>query len=173
MAGSMAAGTRKRSSMCASHASESMCISSVREALDTSGRRPRAGGRSEPRGEGSDGPAGPNCRARTSDVHAALRPAGELPHQPGVDGAEQRAARLRGGAQAGHVVQQPAQLRAGEVGGQRQARALAHAVLAQRVGGGQLRAQVLGARVLPHDGVMQRLAAVRKGRARARKAYVH
>ena len=48
--------------------------------------------------------------------------AGQLPDQPAVHGAEEHLAALGALAQPVDVVEQPAQLRAGEVGGQRQAR---------------------------------------------------
>jgi hypothetical protein len=87
--------------------------------------------------------------AHVGGVHLA---AGELPQQPAVDRAEGQLAALGLRARAGHVVEQPAQLGAGEVGVDHQAGLLAdgvgHALLAQ------LRAQRLGAAVLPDDGVV-------------------
>ncbi|GAA3071025.1 hypothetical protein GCM10020000_64550 [Streptomyces olivoverticillatus] len=61
-------------------------------------------------------------------------------------------------AQALDVVQQPADLGAGEVGGQRQARLAAEAVLADVAA--ELLAQGVGTGVLPDDGVVDRLAGV-------------
>ena len=54
-------------------------------------------------------------------VGAVHRAAGQLPHQPGVDGAEGQFAALGHLARAGHVVEQPGQLGAGEVRVQHQA----------------------------------------------------
>ncbi len=83
-------------------------------------------------------------------------PAGEVPQQPGVDGAEGEFA--AGGARpcALHVIEQPAQLRAGEIRVGEQAGAAADLVLG--AAGLQLVAQRGGAAVLPDDGVGQRLA---------------
>jgi hypothetical protein len=92
--------------------------------------------------------------AHVGGVHAA---AGELVQQPAVDGAEGQLALRGGDVRAGHVVEQPADLGAAEVGvddepGAR-AQLVGQAVLAQ------LRAQRLGAAVLPDDGAVDRHAA--------------
>jgi hypothetical protein len=86
---------------------------------------------------------------RVGDVHAAVRPAGQVPHQPRVDRAHRQLAALGPRASAVHVVQQPARLRAGEVRREWQADTLlvpVHAALR-----GKLVADRLGAGVLPHD----------------------
>ena len=62
-------------------------------------------------------------------VHAA---AGELPDEPGVDGAEGELAALGPAPRAGHVVEQPADLRAGEVRVEHEPGALAHERLRAR-----------------------------------------
>ena len=96
-------------------------------------------------------------RARgVADVGGVHRAAGQLPHQPGVHRAEGQLAGLRRGARAGHGVEDPLQLGAGEVGVDDQAglapEALFQAALAQGCAGG------LGAAVLPDDGVVHGLA---------------
>ena len=53
--------------------------------------------------------------------HVGDVPAGELPDEPAVHRAEQDLAPVGALAEPVHIVQQPAQLRAGEVGGERQA----------------------------------------------------
>ncbi|CAM3592657.1 hypothetical protein BOSP111201_14570 [Bordetella sputigena] len=87
-------------------------------------------------------------------VHLA---AGQLPDQPGIDGAEGDFAAFGGGARPRHMVQQPGQLGAGEIRIQHQARAFlqeigaafaAHAV-----------ADIGRTPVLPDDGMRQRPAA--------------
>ena len=82
--------------------------------------------------------------------------AGEIPDQPGVDRAEREVARLGTPARARHVVEQPAQLQAAEVAGERQAGLRAEPVLAAvaRI----LRHQRIDARVLPDERVVQRRA---------------
>ena len=84
-------------------------------------------------------------------VHAAPGAAGEVPQQPGVDGAEDGLAAFGVGAQAVEVVEHALQLAAGEVGGQGQARLvpdhLAAAVPVQAGG------DPVGPGVLPDDGV--------------------
>ncbi|MNS94993.1 hypothetical protein D3C72_1292310 [compost metagenome] len=86
-------------------------------------------------------------------VHGA---AGQLPYQPGVDGAEGQFAAFGHPARAGYVIEQPGQLGAREVGVHDQAGArlqeVAVAVLPQLV------AQGGGAAVLPDDGAGQRAA---------------
>jgi hypothetical protein len=67
---------------------------------------------------------------RVGRVHAAVRAAREVPQQPGVHGAEEQLARLGPLARAVDVVEDPPHLRPREVGGQRQAAAVAEAVLA-------------------------------------------
>ena len=86
-------------------------------------------------------------------VHGAAR---ELPDEPRVDGAERELAARRPRARAGHVVEQPLQLRAGEVGVEDEARLRGERRLvagrAQRVAGRR------GAAVLPDDRVRERPA---------------
>src|SRR6185503_21155517 len=74
----------------------------------------------------------------------------------GVDGAERELAALRARPRTGHVVEQPGNLGAAEVGIDHQAGALAHQALGAHLL--QLRALRRGAPVLPDDGVMDRLA---------------
>ena len=81
---------------------------------------------------------------------------GELPDEPRVHRPEQHLAALGALLQAGLRVQQPAQLRAGEVGRQRQAAAFAEAVLADVAA--ELAHELVGARVGPVDRVVHRLA---------------
>ena len=71
-------------------------------------------------------------------------------------GAEQHLAPLRRRPGAVHMIQQPADLRAGEVGRQRQAAAVAEPVLPGLAA--ELADQVGGAGVLPDDGVVDRPA---------------
>ena len=79
--------------------------------------------------------------------------AGELPHQPGVHGAEQEISGLRPGPSPLHMVQDPAELGGGEVGVDEQA-----GVLLDVIGKGlvllELLAQRRGAAALPHDGIV-------------------
>ena len=81
---------------------------------------------------------------------------GEIPDQPGVHGAEQQLAPLGPGPGAGHIVQNPLDLGAGEVGVDEQAGFVpdigGHAV------GGQLIADGGGAAALPDDGVVHGFA---------------
>ena len=86
-------------------------------------------------------------------MHLAM---GQLPHQPAVHRAKGQLAALGRVAGAGHMVQHPLQLGAGEVGVYQQASFGLD-------GGGvalfaQLRTGGLGAPVLPHDGVVHGLA---------------
>ena len=90
------------------------------------------------------------------DVPAAVRAAGEVPHDPRVGSAEERVAALGRRAQPVDVLQQPLQLAAGEVGGRRQP-GLAPDDLAAAVGV-QGRGDAVGAGVLPDDGVVPRTA---------------
>ena len=90
------------------------------------------------------------------DVRPAVDPAGEVPDQPGVGVSEDRVAALCRRAHAVHVVEDPLDLAAGEVGGRWQARLatdhLAVALPLQRAG------DPVGARVLPDDRVVVRPA---------------
>ena len=92
------------------------------------------------------------------DVLAAVDTAGQVPDDPGVHGAEEDVAGLGALAQALDVVEQPAGLGTGEVGGQRQARLAAEAVLADVAA--ELLAEGVGAGVLPDDGVVDGLTGV-------------
>ncbi len=85
--------------------------------------------------------------------------AGQVPDDPGVHGAEEDLAAFGArAAQALDVVEQPAGLRAGEAGRQRQARLAAEAVLADALR--RAPAQAVGAGVLPDDRVVDRLTGV-------------
>ena len=86
--------------------------------------------------------------------HVGQVPAGQAPDQPRVDRPEHDLARLRALTQTRDRVQQPAHLGTREVGRQRQAGALPEAV-ATAVDG-ELADQVVGARVLPVDRVVDR-----------------
>ena len=90
------------------------------------------------------------------DMHAAVDAAGEVPDAPGVHVAEHQVAGLGLLAGAGDVVQDPADLGAGEVGGQREADLRPEAVLAALLG--ELVDEDVGAGVLPDDGVEDRHA---------------
>ena len=90
------------------------------------------------------------------DVGDVRRAAGELPHQPAVDGAERQLAGLGPGPRAGDVVEHPRDLAAGEVGVDDQAGAFADevfvAVALQAI------AEIRGPAVLPDDRVVDGLA---------------
>ncbi len=83
-------------------------------------------------------------------------PAGEIPDQPGIDGAEGEFAALRPGARAFDIIQHPLQLRAREIGIDHQPRPR----LDQRSGavGAQPLADRRRAAILPDDGVADRRA---------------
>ncbi len=88
-------------------------------------------------------------------VHAA---AGQPPEQEAVDGAEQQLAALRPRARApAHVVEQPGDLGAGEIGVEQQA-GLGGDVPARAPSAFSCCAGVGGAPVLPDDGAVDRLA---------------
>jgi hypothetical protein len=93
---------------------------------------------------------------RVAHIGGVHRAAGQLPHQPGVDGAEGELAACRCGTCAGHVVEDPLELRAGKIRVEDQpglvAERLFEALFAQR------RAGRLGTPVLPDDGVVDRFA---------------
>ena len=98
---------------------------------------------------------GPARVRNVGDVHARAGAAGQVPDDPAVDRAEQEVARFGLLSSAGNVVEQPANLGAGEVGRQRQPHSGAEAVLAavaRKFGD-----ERVGSRVLPHDGVVDRL----------------
>src|SRR5439155_9083294 len=86
---------------------------------------------------------------RVGGVHC---PARELPHQPGVDRAEAELALGRALGRPRDVLQQPAQLGAGEVGVEDEARLLAHAGLEAALF--QLLAARRRAAVLPDESSM-------------------
>src|SRR5690606_29083274 len=90
------------------------------------------------------------------DVHAAVDAAREVPQRPRVGVAEQHVAGLRLLARTLDVVEDPLDLRAREVRGERQADD--RLVLVGAVRAAQLVDDLLGARVLPDDGVVHRLA---------------
>ena len=83
--------------------------------------------------------------------------AGELPDKPGIHGAEAEFSGLGLLAGAGHVVQDPADLGAGEVGVDDEARLLADEISLVPQGVAELG----GAAVLPDDGVVHGLAGFR------------
>ena len=93
---------------------------------------------------------------RVADVGDVPLSAGQLPDEPGVDRAERQLARRGAGAGAGHVVENPADLAAREVGVDEQPGLL----LDQRPGAVRLQplAEVRGPPILPDDGVVDRLA---------------
>ena len=82
--------------------------------------------------------------------------AGELPEQPGVDGAEGEFASFRAAPGAGHMVEQPRELGAGEIRIEEQTGFPAE----QRLQAAELQfsAQAGGAAVLPDDGAVERPA---------------
>ncbi len=94
---------------------------------------------------------------RVGGVHATLRAAGEVPQEPAVDRAEGELPGLRARSRTRHVVEDPRDLRAREVRGQRQPHVRAQAVQARVAR--ELAHERVGARVLPHDRVAQRRAA--------------
>ena len=96
---------------------------------------------------GAGGVAGVGC------VHLA---AGEAPEQEGVDRAEGKLAAFRTAAGIRHIVQEPGELGAGEIGVDHEARGGGH-VLLETVRH-QLAAQGRRAAVLPDDGVVHRSA---------------
>src|SRR5690606_14096894 len=85
-----------------------------------------------------------------------LRAAGEVPGQPRVDSAEKRIARFGLFTRSRNVIEYPAQLEAGKIGGDGQARLFAQAVRAALLGvtGDQL----VGARIHPDDCIIKRRA---------------
>src|SRR5205823_6632265 len=83
------------------------------------------------------------------DVHAAVGAAGELPDHPRVDVPEQHLAALGLATNAVDVVEDPLDLRAGEVGRDREPRLGPEPVLASI--GAELVADLVRARVLPDD----------------------
>ncbi|GAA4945772.1 hypothetical protein GCM10023238_10130 [Streptomyces heliomycini] len=89
---------------------------------------------------------------------AAVRAAGQVPDDPCVHGAEEDVARLGALLEAVDVVEQPAGLGTGEVGGQGEAGLAAEAVLTDVAA--ELAAEGVGAGVLPDDGVVDRLTGV-------------
>ena len=84
---------------------------------------------------------------------------GEIPDEPAVHRPEQQLALLGSPAQTWSAVEQPAHLRSGEVGRERQPAQVAESILT--VLGAELAAQRVGARVLPDDRVVHRLAGMR------------
>src|SRR5512133_1459147 len=82
--------------------------------------------------------------------------AGEVPEEPGVDGAEGDLTALGSVAQAGGIVQEPSQLGCGEVGVDDQAGLGADGI--DEAIAAKIIADSGGAAVLPDDGVCGRLA---------------
>ena len=83
---------------------------------------------------------------------------GQIPGEPGIHRAEQHLAGLRLLARAGNGLEQPDELQAREISGERQAGLGAQPILAALRG--EARDQRLGARVHPDDRVVQRRAGV-------------
>ena len=73
-----------------------------------------------------------SVREALDDVGDVRAVAGELPDEPGIDGAERELAALRALARAGNVVEQPRELGAAEIGVDHQPGALADQALARR-----------------------------------------
>src|SRR5207249_8245777 len=85
------------------------------------------------------------------------RAAGQLPHEPGVDGAEGERARTGPFGGAWHMLQEPAELGAREVRIEHEAGLRPDAV--REAARAQLLAERGGAPILPHDGAVHRPAA--------------
>ena len=94
---------------------------------------------------------------RVGRVHAAVRAAGHVPQQPGVHVAEHQLARFGPRPRTVHIVQDPADLGAGEVGGQREA-GLGTVALLASAERAEFGADAVGPGVLPDDRVVHRLA---------------
>ena len=95
--------------------------------------------------------------ARVGDVSemlAAIGAAGQLPHQEGVDSAKEHVAASGALACAGNVIEQPSNLEAREVTGERKAGARPEEFRARLCG--ESRDVIGDARILPDDGVAQR-----------------
>ena len=92
------------------------------------------------------------------DVDTAVRAAGHVPQHPGVHVAEQQVALVGLLASALDVVEDPLDLGAGEVGGQRQADLVL--VLVGTLGAAEFLDDLVGAGVLPDDRVVDGLAGV-------------
>ncbi|OIQ78337.1 hypothetical protein GALL_399530 [mine drainage metagenome] len=92
------------------------------------------------------------------DVGDMAASAGELPDQPGVDGAGGELAAGGARPRLRNVVEQPLQLGAGEVGIEQEAGLLLEG--RRQAGGGEFRAHIGAAPVLPDDGRGERTAAV-------------
>ena len=82
--------------------------------------------------------------------------AGQPPQQEALDRARRQRALVGGGAAARHVLQDPGDLGAGEIGIEQQAGLVRHHLLVP--GLLQVVAQACGAAVLPDDGIVHRLA---------------
>src|SRR5438270_1657086 len=96
-------------------------------------------------------------RARgVADVGGVHPAAGQLPHEPRIDGAEGQLAARGPPARVGDVVEDPRDLRPGEIGVQHQARAGPHQRLVAL--GPQPVADGGGAAALPDDGAVERRA---------------
>src|SRR5699024_10253377 len=93
------------------------------------------------------------------DVHAAVGAAGGVPDHPRVHVAEEDLTAFGALPQTVHIVQQPADLGAGEVRRQRQTGLAVVAVL-PALAGGEVVHQVDGAGVLPDDRVVDGFAGV-------------
>src|SRR5688572_6436127 len=84
-----------------------------------------------------------------------MQAVGEVPDEPGVDGAKGEFALLSTLARAGNVVEQPAEFAAGEVGIDDEPGALLD--ILRVTGGREFVAGAGGAAILPDDGVVDRL----------------
>ena len=80
--------------------------------------------------------------------------AGEAVHEPRVHGAESNVAVRGGGGDGGDVIEEPSHLHAGEVRADGEAADAAKVVLVAELAL-EVLAQPRGARVQPHDGVVQ------------------
>ncbi len=89
------------------------------------------------------------------DVHAAVHPARQVPEDPGIGVAEHQVAGFRLGPGAVDVVQDPLDLRSGEIGRQGQSHLLLEPLRAAVLG--QLIHDVLGPGVLPDNRVVDGL----------------
>ncbi len=86
-------------------------------------------------------------------MHGALR---QPPQQEGIDGAEGKLAALRLDSRAGHVVEKPRDLGGGEIGIEQESGARRDQWL--MAGVFELSTHRVGAAILPHDGIVDRLA---------------
>ena len=95
---------------------------------------------------------------RIGDVHAAVGASGQVPQHPGVHVAEVQVASLSLLTSTLDVVEDPLDLRAGEVRGETQAADVLEAV--STLVASQFVTDLLGTGILPHNGVIDRVAGV-------------